>query len=112
MTTTATRTPGYNRRLAMKRTTLIQRDIAGEPVYEVKGWAAEIDGVPVVLCRSEGDRGRWLVYEPSKGREVCGTRGDTREAVLACAAERVAKVADSRGASPGEFLRELIEGAA
>jgi hypothetical protein len=93
----------------VKRVEITQRNVTGKALRVEKGWEAEIDGVPVVLCRSCDGR-RWQVYEPTKGRQICGTWGDTREAVLACAAERVARIAELRGISSGEFLRELIEG--
>ena len=94
----------------MKRVEITQRDVEGKVLRVQKGWAAEIDGVPVAVCRAEGVK-QWHVYEPTKGREVCGTWGETREAVLADAAYRVGQAAEMHDTSPGDFLRGLIEGA-
>jgi hypothetical protein len=90
----------------MKRTTLTRRDINGKELATVQGWQADVDGVPVVLCRDFAIPRLWVCCEPRTGLVVCGQPAPTRIASLERTGQQVKQVATSRDQEPAAFLIE------
>jgi hypothetical protein len=90
----------------MKRTTLTRRDVNGKELATVQGWQADIDGVPVVLCRDLAVPRRWVCCEPRTGLVVCGHPAPTRITSLQRTGQQVERFAGSRGQDSAAFLDE------
>lgn len=92
----------------MKRATITRRELNGEELGTIKGWQAEIAGVPVVVCRDLAEPHRWICCEPRTGLMVSARLGSTREEVLTMTRRQVEKAAKGKSQSPGSFLAELV----
>lgn len=93
----------------MKRTTVTIHASwgGGGETRRIRGWAADLYGIPVVLCRL-GAHQDWHCVEPRTGRPLTGWSWPTRKAALNSARRRLDAHAAAQGLPPGEALEALV----